>query len=91
MTKDAERASQIKWFKRDIAKATDAARYGGTWNTRVESAIKTALEKKQITKQEAIDIVTDIYDEVSSWKKTTYNYIDLKNLEKFLNSLYGSP
>ena len=91
MAKDAERASQIKWFKRDIAKATDAARYGGTWNTRIESAIKTALEKKQITKQEAIDIVTDIYDEVSSWKKTTYNYIDLKNLEKFLNSLYGSP
>lgn len=90
MTKDAERASQIKWLKRDIAKATDAARYGGTWNTRVESAIKTALEKKQITKQEAIDIVTDIYEEVSSWKKTMYNYIDLKSLENFLNTLYSS-
>lgn len=91
-TKTAELAKlkEIKELKRSIANATEAARYWGTGNARIETGIQEAIKSKKITQQEAIDIVNDIYDDVIAGK-STYKYINEKKLEEYLNSLYSKP
>ena len=78
-----ERENMLKNVKNDITSATKAARYGWTWNTRVEAVIDSKLAKWEITQQEAIAILDDV--------KTNprYEYIDQKALDKYIEKIKG--
>ena len=78
-----ERENMLKNVKNDITSATKAARYGWTWNTRVEAVIDAKLAKWEITQQEALSILDDV--------KTNprYEYIDQKALDKYIEKIKG--
>ena len=61
---DRARKAELKEISREIATATQGAKYGGIGNTRLENIIDSLLEQGKITREEATDLVTSIYDDV---------------------------
>ena len=78
---DRMRKQTLTNISNDIAIRTQWARYGWTWNTRVESKISDLLSKWEITQKEALEIVKSIKN------NPKYSYIDEKALNKYIGEL----
>lgn len=91
MKKAQEHAKMITSMKKDIASNTNAARYGGTGNTRIESYIESALANKKIDRQDAVDILLDIYDSVGTdGVASPYSYVRLPQLDEYITKFMSS-
>lgn len=91
LAKQAKRQSELKLISDDIASATERARYGGTWNTRIETQLNGKMDAWKMTREEAIDISTEILKDVQEkWVSSKYKYIDRPKLESYINDLYSN-
>lgn len=90
-TKSSELANQrkIQSVKEEIIWSTKTAQFWGTGNQKLEATINRKLDSGEITREEAIDIATDVYESVWRWEKV-YSYIDNKKLESYINDLYSN-
>jgi hypothetical protein len=78
-------AQKIINLKREIQTSTDAARFGGTGNSRIESGIQSAINKWTITIDEAKALAREILKEVESgnWK---YSYVNKQKLKEYVDN-----
>ena len=91
LAKQATRQSELKLITDDIASATERARYGGTGNTRIETQLNGKMDAWKLTREEAIDIATEILQDVQKkWISSKYKYIDSPKLEEYINDLYSN-
>lgn len=91
LAKQAKRQSELKLISDDIASATERARYGGTGNTRIETQLNGKMDAWKMTREEAIDIATEILKDVQEkWVSSKYKYIDKQKLESYINDLYSN-
>ena len=81
----------ITSMKKDIATNTLAARYNGTGNERIQSYIESALANNKIGRQDAVNILLDIYDSVSNkTERSPFAYVDLKKLDDYITKFMSS-
>jgi len=88
IAKETDSQKTMKAIREQIASNVKAARYRGTWEERVQTAIDGYLMKGKINIEEAKKIVEDILDSVNKWERT-YPYTTKKWLEDYLEKLYS--
>lgn len=69
-----------------ISANTEAARYGWTWNERIESYINGLVDFGSISKEKGVQLAENILKSVQDGE-SKYKYVDIKKLENFISDL----